>query len=219
MNAIDLILLLVVAASALLGLMRGFVGVVASLLAWAAATWCAFRYGGHIAFLLSDDGQPGATGLLAGYALAFFGVLVAVTLVGWMMRKLLHSVGLSGLDRSLGLVLGLVRGVLVACVLVLLMAFSALPREPAWKQSRALPVLLPGAQWLAQWLPDWAAGELDFGNGRAGGDNGLLHQAGAVVETITGSLPAPVDTAPPAPAAEPAPGGQPASSSSPNPGQ
>ncbi len=213
MNAIDLILLLVIAASALLGLMRGFVGVVASLVAWLAATWCAFRYGGHIAFLLSSDGQPGATGLLAGYALAFFGVLVAVSLVGWMMRKLLQSVGLSGLDRMLGLAVGVLRGVLVACVLVLLMAFSSLPQEPAWSQSRALPVLVPGAQWLAHWLPGWAANELDFGNGRAGGDNGLLHQAGAVVESLTGSLPVPVDAAPP-PSAEQSP-----SSSRPNPGQ
>ena len=212
MNAIDLILLLVVLASTLLGLMRGFIGVVASLLAWVAATWCAFRYGGHIAFVLSNDGQPGATGLLAGYALAFFGVLVAVTLVGWMMRKLLHSVGLSGLDRALGLVLGALRGALVACVLVLLMAFSTLPQEPAWAQSRVLPVLLPGAQWLARWLPAWAADELDFGNGRVGGDNGLLHQASAAVQTFTGSLPVPVDPAPPESAEQPPP------PSSPNPG-
>lgn len=213
MNAIDLVLLLVVAASALLGLMRGFIGVVASLVAWIGATWCAFRFGGHIAFLLSDDGQPGATGLLAGYAIAFFGVLVAVSLVGWLMRRLLQSVGLSGLDRALGLAVGLVRGALVACVLVLLMAFSSLPREAGWSESRALPLLVPGAQWLARWLPGWAASELDFGNGKPGGDNGALQRAGAIVETLTGALPVPDEAAPPPS------GGEPPSSSSPNPGQ
>lgn len=213
MNAIDLVLLLVIAASALLGVVRGFVGVIASLVAWIGATWCAFRYGAHLAFLLSSDGQPGATGLLAGYALAFFGVLVAVTLVGWLMRKLLHSVGLSGVDRMLGLALGLARGVLVACVLVLLMAFSTLPREPAWSQSRALPLLVPGAQWLARWLPEWAAGELDFGNGKADGDNGALKRAGVLVESFGGALPVPVDAEPPPS------GGEPVPSSSPNPGQ
>lgn len=213
MNAIDLVLLLVIAASALLGVVRGFVGVIASLVAWIGATWCAFRYGAHLAFLLSSDGQPGATGLLAGYVLAFFGVLVAVSLVGWIMRKLLHSVGLSGVDRVLGLAVGVLRGALVACVIVLLMAFSTLPQQPAWAQSRALPLLLPGAQWLARWLPEWAAGELDFGNGRAGGDNGALHRAGAIVESLTGALPVPDDAAPPPP------GGEPPSSSSPNPGQ
>lgn len=198
MSALDLVLLAVVAASALLGAMRGFIGVVASLVAWIGAGWCAFHYGADLAFWFSDDGRPGATELLAGYVASFIAVLVLVGLVGWVVRKLVASIGLSGLDRILGLLLGVARGGLVACMLVLLMAFSALPQEPAWAQSQVVPVLEPGARWLARWLPDWAVHELDFGNGRASGDNGALEQtivdrAGAAVETLTGALPAPVD--------------------------
>ena len=51
---------------------------------------------------------------------------------------------------------------LIACVLVLLRGFTALPREPGWRQSQVLPVLLPGAQWLRGWLPAWAAQRVDF---------------------------------------------------------
>ena len=43
MNPIDLVLLVVVAASALLGLVRGLVGVVASLVAWLGAGWAISR--------------------------------------------------------------------------------------------------------------------------------------------------------------------------------
>ena len=193
MNTIDLVLLCVLLASALLGLFRGFVGTIASLVAWIGAGWCAFHYGAELAFWFADDGQPGATELLAGYAMAFIGVLLLVGMVGWVARKLLQSVGLTGVDRVLGLGLGLARGLLVACMLVLLMAFSSLPQEPAWPQSRAVAVLTPGAKWMARWLPDWAVQELDFGNGRASGDNALLEHAGAVVETITGALPVPVE--------------------------
>ena len=196
MEVIDLVLLAVVAASALLGAMRGFVGAVASLLAWFGAGWFAFHHGAELAVWLSEDGPPGATGLLGAYVLAFIAVLVLVGLVGWVVRKLVHSVGLSGVDRALGLILGLVRGVLVACMLVLLMAFSSLPQDPAWSRSRAVPVLVPAAQWIARWLPDWAVQELDFGNGRSSGDNSPVEQAfldgaGAVVETVTGALPVP----------------------------
>jgi membrane protein required for colicin V production len=210
MNTIDLVLLCVLAASALLGLFRGFVGTIASLVAWIGAGWCAFHYGAELAFWFADDGQPGATELLAGYAMAFIGVLLLVGLVGWLARKALQSVGLTGVDRVLGLGLGLARGLLVACMLVLLMAFSGLPQEPAWPQSRAVTVLLPGAQWMARWLPDWAVQELDFGNGRPSGDNPpmeqvLLDGAGAVVETITGALPVPVDENGTPPGAEPPP--------------
>lgn len=205
MNTIDLVLLAVLAASALLGVVRGMVGTVASLVAWFGAGWFAFHYGAQLAFWFSDDGQPGATELFGGYIVAFIAVLVLVGLVGWAVRKLVHSVGLSGLDRLLGLLLGLVRGALVACMLVLLMAFSKLPQEPSWSQSRAVTVLSPGAQWMARWLPHWAAQELDFGNGRPSGDNVLIDGAGAVVETITGALPVPLDESAPPPGAEPPP--------------
>ena len=205
MNPIDLAVLVAIAGSALLGLLRGLVGTVASLVAWLAAGWIAFRHGAALAFWFSDDGAPGATELLGGYAVAFVGVLVLVNLVGWAVRKLVHSVGLSGLDRLLGLALGAARGALVACMGLLLMAFSSLPQEPAWAGSRAVVVLLPGAQWMARWLPDWAAQELDFGNGRPSGDNALVDQAGAMFEAITGALPVPVDEQGPEPGAEPPP--------------
>ncbi|GAB3514546.1 CvpA family protein [Pseudoxanthomonas daejeonensis] len=205
MEVIDLVLLAVVAGSALLGVVRGFVGAVASLVAWFGAGWFAFHYGAELAFWFSDNGQPGATELLGAYAVSFIGVLVLVSLVGWGMRKMIHSVGLSGVDRVLGLLLGLLRGVLVACMLVLVMAFSSLPQDPAWIRSQALPVLIPGAQWMARWLPEWTVQELDFGNGRPSGDNALLDRAGAVVETITEALPVPVDENGPPPGAEPPP--------------
>ena len=205
MNPIDLAVLVAIAGSALLGLLRGLVGTVASLVAWLAAGWIAFRHGAALAFWFSDDGLPVATELLGGYAVAFVGVLVLVNLVGWAVRKLVHSVGLSGLDRLLGLALGAARGILVACMGLLVMAFSSLPQEPAWAGSRAVVVLLPGAQWMARWLPDWAAQELDFGNGRPSGDNALVDQAGAMFEAITGALPVPVDEQGPEPGAEPPP--------------
>jgi membrane protein required for colicin V production len=209
-NSIDLVLLVVIAGSALLGAVRGLVGAVASLLAWFGAGWAAFRYGAELAFLFSDDGVPGATELLAGYIVSFIGVLVLVGLVGWAVRKLVHSVGLSGVDRFLGLLLGLARGALVACMLVLLMAFSEMPQQLSWAESRAVAVFLPGAKWMARWLPEWTVQELDFGNGRPSGDNGVLDRAGAVVETITEALPVPVpdgngDEDGPSPGAEPPP--------------
>ncbi len=205
MNSIDLVLLVVIAASALLGAVRGLVGAVASLVAWLGAGWAAFHYGAELAFWFSDDGVPGATELLGGYLVCFLGVLVLVGLVGWAVRKLVHSVGLSGVDRFLGLLLGLARGALVACMLVLLMAFSALPQERSWAESRAVAVFVPGAKWMARWLPDWTVHELDFGNGRPSGDNGVLDRAGAVVETLTQALPVPVDEDGPPPGAEPPP--------------
>lgn len=167
MTSTDLLLLAVIGISALLGLMRGFIGVLASLVAWILAGWAAFRFGGSLALTMAGGNDPDATHLLAGYGLSFVGVLLCVGLVGWGARQLVRSIGLSGLDRALGLALGLARGGLVACLLVLLMGFTTMPREPDWQQSQVLPVLVPGAQWLRGWLPDWAAERVDLGRDSA----------------------------------------------------
>jgi len=163
MNATDLLLLAIVLFSVLFGLMRGFIGALASIAAWLLAGWTAFHFGAALALFFAGGAAPGPTELLAGYALSFLGVLVFVGLVAWMLRKLVRTVGLSGVDRALGGALGLARGGFVACLLVLLMGFTAMPREAGWQQSRVVPLLLPGAVWLRGWLPGWAAARVDFG--------------------------------------------------------
>lgn len=163
MTATDGLLLAVVAASAVFGLMRGFIGVVVSIAAWLLAGWAAFQFGAALAQWFSAGAQPGARDLLAGYGLSFVAVLLFVGLVGWMLRRVMHAVGLSGLDRALGFAFGLARGGVIACVMVLLMGFTAMPREPGWRQSQMVPVLLPGALWLRGWLPPWAAERVQLG--------------------------------------------------------
>jgi len=192
MGAIDWVLLAVVAVSALFGLMRGFVGVLASLVAWVLAGWAAFHFGADVGLMLSGDGEIGAGELFGGYALCFIGVLVVVGLVGWLVRKLVQSVGLSGLDRMLGLALGIARGAFVACVLVLLAGLTAMPREPQWQRSQVVPVFVPGAQWMRAWLPEWAAEHVDL-DGRVPTEHSDLHPA-ATPDTAP-ALPAPVSEA------------------------
>ena len=186
MTSLDLVLLAIVAVSALFGLMRGLVGTVVSLLAWGLAGWMAFHHGGDIALLMARRGAPTPADLLAGHALAFIGVLV---LVG--------AIGLSGLDRLLGMALGIVRGGLVACMLVLVLGFTRLPQGEAWAHSRCLPVLMPGVALMVRWLPEWAASELDlgrgpgFGNGAPAGDNARRPEHDPKGDAA-GALPAPV---------------------------
>ena len=178
---IDLLLLVVIGGSTLLGLLRGFVGTLVSLAAWLVAGWAAFRFGEHAAFWLSDDGIPSSSELLGGYASVFVTVVVAITLAGMLVKSLVKSVGLSGLDRLLGMALGLLRGAFLGSLLVLLMGFTPITKEPSWKQSQLLPLLLPGAEWMHGKLPDWSVPETDSRNGAPAGDNGEV-----------GMLPAPL---------------------------
>jgi membrane protein required for colicin V production len=171
---IDIVLLIVIGGSALLGLIRGFVGTLVSTAAWLLAGWATFEFGGQAAFWLSDNGKPTITELFGGYALSFVVVMVVVVLIGAMARSMVQSAGLSGVDRLLGTALGLLRGAFLASILVLLMGFTPLPREPSWRQSQVLPMLMPAAGWMRSKLPNWSVPQMDFRNGSVTGDNSGL---------------------------------------------
>lgn len=157
MSAVDWVFLAIIGVSALFGLMRGFVGVVASLIAWVLAAWTAFRFGGAVGAWLAAPAPPGPGALVAGYALGFVGVLVTVGLLSMLIRRALQSAGLSGVDRWLGLVFGTARGVFIASALVLLLSFTSIPRGAQWQRSALAPLLEPMAGSMRAWLPDWAA--------------------------------------------------------------
>lgn len=190
---IDIVLLVILGGSMLLGLIRGLVGTLVSTAAWLLAGWVAFEFGGKAGFWLSDDGSPTMTETFGGYALSFVTVMVVVVAIGAMTRSLVQSAGLSGMDRMLGAALGLLRGAFLACLLVLLLGFTPLPREPSWRQSAVLPMLVPGAGWMRSKLPDWSVPEMDFRNPLPAGDNVRIDAAavpllqGVVRQAIEGA--------------------------------
>jgi membrane protein required for colicin V production len=80
----------------------------------------------------------------------------------FLLGKLVKSTGLSGTDRLLGSVFGLVRGVALVLLLILVFGFTPIPSDPWWSDSRALQSMLPLAEWVSGFLPEQARELLDF---------------------------------------------------------
>ncbi|MBD8527321.1 CvpA family protein [Pseudomarimonas arenosa] len=154
---LDIILLGALLVSALLGLWRGLIVEVMSLLSWAAAFIMAVLFGAQLEPMLS--GVIEAAGLRT--AVAHIGIFLLTLVAGgaltWLLSRLIEKTGLSGTDRMLGLGFGLLRGAAfgIACVLVL--GLTPVPQSPAWSQSTMVGVLMPGAEWLRQQLPSSVA--------------------------------------------------------------
>ena len=189
---IDLVLGTVIVVSTLLGLLRGFVGIVVGTLSWVLAGLAAFLFGDRAARQFADGGTPGMTDYLGGYALTFVGGMIVVALIGMVIKASVRNTSLSGVDRLAGGGLGLVRGGFFACVLVLLLSFTPLPHEAAWRQSHLMPLIAPGAAWMRAQLPELSVPQmpampdlrdmnvdrlrnLDLNNPALSGDNGALN--------------------------------------------
>ena len=69
---------------------------------------------------------------------------------------------MSGTDRSLGIVFGVLRGIVIVGLLVLLAGMSALPGAPWWSESLFLPHFVELAQEFGAYLPVDVQRELDF---------------------------------------------------------
>lgn len=153
MNWADYTILAVLGLSVLMGLWRGFVGEVLALAVWACAFWVAWVFGPLLAERFSASISTPSVRVLLAYALCFIAVLIAGAIVTFLMRKLVEGSGLSGSDRLLGMVFGLVRGLALVVLVVMLMGFTPFPRDPWWHESRLLPSFDRGAHWLAAKLP------------------------------------------------------------------
>ena len=138
---VDWTLLAVLALSVVVGLWRGLVFELMSLVGWVVAYVAAQLYSAQVAPHL-PIGLPGsALNLGAGFALTFVGVLIAWTLLARLVRLLVHATPLTLIDRTLGAAFGLVRGGVLLLALATLVAFTPAARSQPWQDSQ-------GAAWL-----------------------------------------------------------------------
>ncbi|MBL8310315.1 MAG: CvpA family protein [Burkholderiales bacterium] len=154
MTGFDIAVLGVVALSALLGLWRGVIREVFALAAWVAAVVGMFLLGGRIAEMLPFAQDSPWLRSLAGYALAFVGIFVALSLVGFVLSKLMKAVGLSFVDRALGMLFGVLRGGLIVVLLVFVAGATGLPAMSWWRESVTAKPLATFAAILRSKLPE-----------------------------------------------------------------
>ncbi len=150
---IDLVLLVVIGISTLLGVMRGFVAIIISTFSWLLGGWASLMFGRSAAGWWSAPAAPGTGHYFAGYLTVFLVVMVSVWAIGLLIRQAVRSTSLNGADRALGGGLGLARGALIGCALLLLGSYTPLTREPSWRESNLRAMLDPGVGWMQAKMP------------------------------------------------------------------
>ena len=153
---LDLILLGVMLISALLAMIRGFMREVLSIAAWgtaAAATLYSYSRLLPVAKGYFNNDYVAAGAVIGG---VFLGTLLVVSIITIRVSDMILDSRIGALDRTLGFLFGLARGLVIVVVAYLFFDWLVPAKsQPSWVQTAKSRVVLQSTgDWLKSLLPD-----------------------------------------------------------------
>lgn len=144
---VDWVFLALLLLSTVIGVARGLLYEVMSLLGWVVAYVAAQGLGAAVAPAVPVGSPGSASNVAAAFLFVFVAVLLGWWLLAWLLSKLIKASPLNVLDRVLGALFGLLRGGLIALVVATVVSLTPLAEAPAWRGSHSaesLHVVLAG---------------------------------------------------------------------------
>ena len=154
---LDIILLVVMLISGLLAMIRGFMREILSIGAWGIAAIAALSFYAKLAPIVKSYVSLGdtATNVISA-AIVFLVTLLIVAIITVRISDIILDSRVGALDRTLGFLFGLGRGLLVVVVAFLFFAWLVPDRsQPEWvRGAKSKVVLQSTGQWLMSLLPE-----------------------------------------------------------------
>ena len=162
MTWVDAVFLALIAVSGVIGYLRGLVKEVLGVGAWVGALFFAFYMLAGVRGLFTDLFPAQWTAALpwivdvAALTAVFVVTLIILKIIIALIAGGVRNSVLGGVDRALGVVFGLGRGLVVLMVLYIA-AGAFVPNQDLWpapvRQARFLPMIADGAAWLNEKVP------------------------------------------------------------------
>lgn len=184
-NWLDVVLAAVVLVSVIAAARKGFIWELISLGGVVVGLILAALYYRRSAVWFQDLMQSHEVALGAGFLAIFLGTLLAAGLVSALLRKIVKTVGIQWADRLLGVAFGLIRGLVVDCILLLILVAFAIKPESV-RKSLLAPYVTMGARVIALAMPSSLKQQF-----RAGFNNinqGLVNKEERTNENYSGAL-------------------------------
>ncbi len=155
-TGLDVILIVVMLVSAILAMVRGFTREVLAIGSWIAAAVATLLLFPRLQPMAREQLDPNwlADALTAGGI--FIVTLILVSLITVRLSDLILDSRIGALDRSLGFLFGLARGLLLVVIAYLFFAWLVpLDQQPDWvRDARARPLLENAGDQLIAMLPE-----------------------------------------------------------------
>jgi len=159
---VDYFIIGILVISTLISLVRGFVKEVISLITWIMAFAIALNFSSIAAQWMPKAIDIPSLRMATAFLALFNLVLLVGGIINWAISKAVEKTGLSGTDRSIGLVFGAARGVFIVAILILLAGLTTMPQEPWWQKSLLVPHFTVVALWIHALLPESIAAHFTF---------------------------------------------------------
>jgi membrane protein required for colicin V production len=119
MAVIDIVFLVIIALSCIMGGFRGLVKEAFSLATWIGAIVIGTLLYEPMAGLLTGIIDNSSLRNLSAFAILFVLTILIGTIISNLMKKLMQAAGLGGADRVLGALFGILRGLIIISLIVL----------------------------------------------------------------------------------------------------
>lgn len=191
LTALDILVIIAVVGSGVLGFMRGFVTEVLSLFAWVGIVIALKLFHGPVAGMLAPS-----VGTVSGAAVLAFAIVSGIAYFGG--RLVANAVGnrtrtsiLGPLDRALGLAFGGVKGLIFVSLAFLLVVLvvdtmgGGREARPEWMtKSRTYPLLDATSAKIADFVDRRRRGESMFGTDSDNAADAARAEAGAQADNM-----------------------------------
>ena len=137
-NALDIIILISVLISIIIGYSRGLIRESFSIFNWLFASWLSFKYYSNLKIILKDLISPEIIVDALSFGLIFLTVIISLSMISNVISKNIKNSLLRPIDNILGMIFGFFR----AFILVLVLVIAG--NQTIWKNN-AIPSLLSKA--------------------------------------------------------------------------
>ena len=161
MTWLDYLVIAMLLLSVAWGAWRGLVHEVLSLAGWIMAFLAANLLAAPLSETFPANMRPEFR-VVGAFLLVFVGTLVLVTLLTALVTKFIRVSVLQSLDRWLGALFGLMRGLVLVVAFALIAGLTSFPTTPVWKESATGYSLAQTVIQLKPWLPPAFANRLKY---------------------------------------------------------
>lgn len=154
MTEIDWAVIIVILLSICAGGFRGVIKEVLSVLGWIIGIIFALKYSPDLAVHIPLESLGMAIRTVLAAILICVVCVLAIGILGIVLRKLLSAAHVSAEDRVLGTVFGFARGVLIVCAAVFLAGLTSAKDTQMWKRSVTIPLAEQVIDWTLPIMPD-----------------------------------------------------------------